>query len=53
VYVRFCVDKELAWCLDLTLGGLIWRLVHRSPALVKLGSVALFTGVEECKKIED
>jgi hypothetical protein len=41
-----------ALCPDLILGRRIWRGVRRSPVPCGVGSVALCTGAEECKKIE-
>jgi hypothetical protein len=46
---RLCKDL----CPDLIRGRRIQRGAHRSPVLCGVGSVALCTRVEECKRIED
>jgi hypothetical protein len=51
--VRLCATEELALCLDLILGRRIWHAAHRSLVLNRIGSMALCTGSDECKKIED
>jgi hypothetical protein len=50
--VRICANKELALCLDLILGRRIWQVVHRSPVLYGVGSVALCTVVDGCKRLK-